>query len=312
MDELKRKRKVFILGTSGFVGYNLALRLRKNYLVCGAYCTNRVFLPDVQIFPVDPTRPELLESIVRVQDPDIVINAIGVSDRKVIDHNPKKAEALNVVMAVSMAGLAAKMRAKFIQISSSEIYDGTKGDYREDESDYTMQVELGKQKVAAESYIRTQTLESTILRVGKLVGLGHPYRPSEFDQFRQAIGQKKKTEASKKRTYSYLSHASLAEALDLILAGEFPGKHRIFNLGGPKLTKFELYEGWARLVEGNSSLVIPETEDRKRDISLQVNNFKAAFPQWKPETQDQLYLNVLSELAPGMGVKKWQKTLQIP
>jgi dTDP-4-dehydrorhamnose reductase len=312
MDQIKRKPKVFILGISGFVGYNLALRLHKNFLLSGAYCVNRVFLPDMQIFPVNPNRPELLDSFLRVQDPDIMINAIGVSDRKVIEQNPKKAEVLNVEMAVSMAGLAAKMRAKFIQISSSEIYDGNKGDYREDEADYTMQVELGKQKVAAESYIRSQTLESTILRVGKLVGLGHPYRPSEFDQFRQALGDKKKTEASKKRTYNYLSHASLAQAVNLILEGEFPGRHRIFNLGGPKLSKFDLYEGWARLVEGNSSLVIPETADRKRDISMQINSFKAAFPQWKQETQEQLYLNLLTELAPGVGVKKWQKTLQIP
>lgn len=312
MDLPKRKPKVFILGISGFVGYQLALHLKKDFLVAGAYSQNRVFIPEVQIFPLDPKRQELLEPLVRVQDPDILVNCIGMNDKKQVEQNAKRADALNVVMAVSMAALAAKMRCKYIHLSCSEIYDGADGNYREEDTDYTMVHELGKQKLAAESYIRTQTLESTILRFGRILGLGHPYRPSDFDKFRAAIHGKKKVEASKKQKCSYLSTSSVCAAISAVLQAEFPGKHRIFNVGGPALSEFDLLEGWARLVEGNGGLVIPLAEDKARDISIQSDNFQRAFPTWKQETTESLYLNLLTQLSPGVGAKKWQKILQIP
>lgn len=308
---ITRKPKVFILGISGFLGYNLALRLREKFLLAGACLTNYVQIPGVQVFPLDIKNQHFLEPLVRIHEPDIIINAIGLNDRAEVQKNPKKAEALNMIMAVSMAALAAKMRAKFIQISCAEIYDGTDGNYGEEDTDYSMFDDIGRQKIAAESYIRAQTLESTMVRAGRVLGLGHPYRPSEFDTFRLAISRKNKVEFSKDQIHSFISVKSLAQAIQLLLSGEFPGKHRIFNLGGPRLSEFDLHQGWARLTEGSGNLVLPSAEGKKRDISLKSDAFESAFPEWKAETQESLYLNLLEELSPGTGTKKWQKILQI-
>jgi len=304
------KPKVFILGISGFLGYNLAIRLREDFLIVGACLTNFVQIPGVQIFPLEIKHQDFLEPLVRIHDPDIIINAIGMSDRAEMQKNPKRAEALNMIMAVSMAALAAKIRAKFIQISCAEVYDGSDGNYQEEDTDYTMFDDIGRQKIAAESYIRTQTLESTIVRVGRVLGLGHPYRPSSFDKFRLEISRKNKIECSQTLIHSYLSVKSLASAIRLLASAEFPGKHRIFNLGGPRLSEFDLHQGWARLTEGTGNLVLPLAESEKRDISLKSDAFEAAFPKWKAETEESLYLNLLEELSPGTGTKKWQKILQ--
>lgn len=311
-EAIVRKPKVFIVGISGFLGYNLALRLRKDFLVSGAYFRHHLNIPGAQTFPVDPKKMDILDPIMRVQSPDIVINALGLTDKKAVETLPKLADTLNILMAVSTSVLANKLHARMIQLSCASIYDGADGNYAEDDLDFSLHDEIAKQKLAAESYIRAQTMESTILRVGRVLGLGHPFHHSEFDRLRIALDGKKALHASQKQVHSYISTASLFGAVEAVLTGKFPGKHRIFNVGGPALTEFDLYQGWAKLVAGGGSQVKPAEDDRKRDHSVQTKNFVAAYPGWKPETKEELYLNLLGELSPGTGTKKWQKTLQIP
>jgi dTDP-4-dehydrorhamnose reductase len=198
-----------------------------------------------------------------------------------------------------------------VHLSCASVYDGSDGNYSEDNLDFALHDELGKQKLAAESYIRAQTMESTILRVGPVLGLGHPYRPSAFDKFRLALGARKKVEASKLTVNSYLSTQSFAEAVSLVLKSESAGRHRLFNLGGPALSEFDLFQGWARLL-GQEANVIPPVEETTRNCSVKSDALKKTFPEWRQESREELYLNLLKELTPGIGVKKWQKTLRIP
>lgn len=307
----KRKPKVFILGASGLLGYSLARHLGRDFLVCGASFQHQVALPGAQIFPIDPKKPEILETLVRIAAPDLVVNCVGITDRKVIAAMPKLADNYNILMAVSLALLAAKMKAPFVQISCASVYDGSGSDYREDNLDFAFHDEYAKQKLAAESYIRAQTMESTTLRIGSVLGVGHPYRPSAFDRLRFAVSAAQPVEARKKTISSYLTTHSVNVAVAEVLRGGPPGRHRLFNVGGPAMSEFDMFEGWARLM-GNASLIKPSQDDDGRNHSVQTGAFAAAFPNWKAETKEELYLNLLKDLSPGVGVKKWQKTLQIP
>jgi dTDP-4-dehydrorhamnose reductase len=310
---IKRKPKVFIIGISGLLGHRLAMHLREKFFVSGAYFGHQTEIPGVQSYPVSYQSLDTLEPLVRIQCPDFTINAIGVTDPKTIAEQEKIAENMNIMMAVSFAVLANKIRAKHIHLSCAKVYDGTDGNYQEDNADFTMHDEFGKQKIAAETYIKTQTLESTILRVGKVMSLGHAYRPSAFDKVRFALAAKKPIEVSAKRKQSHLSGFSFADAVERILSNEIPMKHRTFNLGGAPLSDREFALGWAQLMGLESKLVKDPAEGGAiRDITMDSKQFAEAYPGWKAESREELYLNILKELCPGVGVKKWQKTLQIP
>ncbi|WP_218219223.1 hypothetical protein, partial [Pseudomonas sp. FW305-122] len=87
------------------------------YCVVGCYFGNPVYIPDVQIFPTSLKEVTFLENYIRSQSPDILINATGLTDREKVKEQQKLADALNIVLPVSLATLATKVKAKFYQLS---------------------------------------------------------------------------------------------------------------------------------------------------------------------------------------------------
>lgn len=306
------KPKLFIYGISGFLGYQLAQRLQSKFLISGICFRNFVKIPNAQIFPVSLKNIDLIEPITRVQEPDFVINAMGIRDRKVILENEKMADSFNVMLPVSAAVLASKLRAKFFHISCTNVYEGSHAPYKSTDVDFTFSDLLGKQKITAESFIRAQTMESTIIRVGKVMGLGSPVRKNDFEVVHRNILSKTPFEASQEKVYSYLSSISFLDAMEEAITSEIPNKHRVFNLGGPSMSEFEFAKSWIEIL-GRDPKILRATENaEKRNLTVNCDVFRAAHPKWQPESRNEFFLNILRELTPGVGVKKWQKTLQTP
>lgn len=301
---IKSKPKIFIVGISGFLGYQLAQRLKKDFLVVGIYFTHHVHIPDVQCFPVSMKNIEALETLIRVHAPDFVINAMGVTDKKVVVESEKLSDNMNVAIPLSMAVLSVKLKCKFVQLSCADVYEGIDGNYSEDTTDFTLTDVFGKQKITAESYIRSQTLESTTFRIGRVMGIGNPYRSNFFDRRRILLAKGNMISVPKNCVHSYISIHSFLNAVEMVLKSEIPPRHRIFNLGGANISEYEFWKGWVNLLEYDQKLLKEDTESNKRDLSMISKNFEQAYPNWKQETKEQIYLNILKDMAPGLGVKK--------
>ncbi len=112
--------RIMITGVHGFVGSRAMQHYPNAIPVSG----------DVLRHP-----GEALSDLVRLHQPDVIINAAAISDIGTCEKNPEESYLANVKLPVVLAKAAKEVRAKFISFSSDQVYTGCEheGPYREDD-----------------------------------------------------------------------------------------------------------------------------------------------------------------------------------
>lgn len=126
--------KLFVLGGSGLIGNALIKKASFSHEVLATYNNRNSIIPNVSMikfcFPKDF---ENLKKTFVAEQPDIVINLIGVSDLDYCENNKEKAYKLNVVFTEKISKICNKINSKFVQISSDYVFDGKIGNYKEND-----------------------------------------------------------------------------------------------------------------------------------------------------------------------------------
>lgn len=303
-----KKARIFIVGLSGFLGYNLAYYLRHRYSVTGAYFSNFISIPEVHSVFLDLTKKEYLDRLVRMLRPDITIFAAGLNSSPDCSRNPKLAEALNMYLPLELAQSALQNGAKNIHLSCSQIFDGHGKFAKETDKNYTAQA-FGRTKLTGESYIRAQTMENTTVRFGRVLGLSHFRRPSYFDKLRIAVAEKNVYTVREDKIYSFMSMPSFLRAMDSLLEAPFPAVHRTYHWGGYASREIDLVSKVFALLGGDSRKIVhqldsPSEEEAEglrlnpvRDYSLDSSLFSASFP-WKQDTEAEVLTYLKQCLVP--------------
>lgn len=146
---MKSKKRLLITGISGHLGSNLAFCLKDTYEILGLYHSRRVSLKGVQTRWADLRSLSHAEAVVREFNPHIVIHCAAQADVDSCEIDPEQAREANVQSTANLVKTLEGLKAKFIQISTDLVYDGSKGQYRE--SDKTKPVNYyGLTKLDAE------------------------------------------------------------------------------------------------------------------------------------------------------------------
>lgn len=314
LEKSARKPRVFILGVSGFLGFRLALHLRKNFSVAGGYFENQIQIPDCHFFPVHYRDYDSLESQIRALRPDFTIMAAGITSEREIIKNLKVAEAINALLPLSFALASQKNHSKNIHLSCSEVFEGHQGNYSE--SDRATSIDdIHRWKGEAETYVRAQTNENTILRFGRVLGLGHPYRLNRFDFWRKNFLSDKSIPVASHIKHSYMSAQSFCEAIEAILLEKFPAKNRVFHLGGITATEQEVVTQMCNEFRYNPKLIKTSEQERKEilDYSLNDELFRGAHPGWKKDKSlATIFSEIKAGMRPGMPLKTSPTNVQNP
>lgn len=235
---------VLIVGGNGFLGSHLARSLRKNARVVTTYLRNRVPIEGVLSLPIDVRDSNGMKRIIYAQRPDAVIYLGGPEDSAWVDKNVKIAEKVISASAADVLHAAGMISAKFIYVSSSSVFDGTKGNYKESDNVSPMTL-LGKLKAGGENLIRGRAMNAAILRLSPLVGSAHPWRPSLFDRLRSALQSGIPMEFSDEEHHSWLPVSDAVRAIELII--EKSPKDSLYHFGGlTRLTPYEIANLFAR------------------------------------------------------------------
>ncbi|MBI4117214.1 MAG: NAD(P)-dependent oxidoreductase [Parcubacteria group bacterium] len=82
---------------------------------------------------LDILSPEQIEKFASRKDIDAIIHLAAISSKKAAEENKPLSYSINVIGTRNIAQAAAKFNKKIVYISTESVFDGSRGDYKEDE-----------------------------------------------------------------------------------------------------------------------------------------------------------------------------------
>jgi dTDP-4-dehydrorhamnose reductase len=247
-------RSVLIVGGSGFIGTQLAIKLRDSFKVFATYHAHPINVPGVTYIPFDINKKDWVKRVVFTTQPEVVIYAVGNSSLEWCAENEAMAERLHMDGPATLAIMTGIMQPRFIYLSNPYVFDGYTGNYHENDMILPGSV-LGRMKSGAENVIKSKCLNFMILRTSPVIGRGNGKNNSFLDKLRTTLDRNQRFEASNQELHSFVASESVAEVvLRLIDSGL---RNKVAHYGGiTKVTYYEFAKSFAKRFGYDESLIL--------------------------------------------------------
>jgi len=186
---MKNKKRIFVTGGSGFLGWNLIHFLAEKY---DLWCIrNTSPLPnDVRLntVPLDLKKTDSIYKALSDVHPDVVVHLAAVSRTDTCRKNPELAEQINIRATKEILKSLLPKQTRFIYISTDLVFNGIKGNYKEDVEPNPKMV-YGETKLHAESLVRSWGENHVILRLALMYGKGSPSHKSFINWMEKGLSE---------------------------------------------------------------------------------------------------------------------------
>ncbi len=218
--------KILITGGSGLLGSNMARLAVSSFDVYATYNTHKVALKDVHFFHADLTQKEDINKIKQIK-PDVIVHCAALTNIDFCEEHPSAAHVNNVLASSSLAEAAKEIKAYMIYISTDCVFDGEKGDYREDDLTNPINV-YGKTKLEAERKVMSIHPSSCVVRTN-IFGWNKLNKFSLAEWMIDKLAQGKELPGFKDVTFSPILVNDLTEILFKLYEKKYVG---ILHVGG--------------------------------------------------------------------------------
>jgi dTDP-4-dehydrorhamnose reductase len=266
----KRFMKILLTGATGFLGSCLRDVLREAGTQVVAV-SRRAGAGDVGAIALDLRDRPATATMVARERPDAVIHAAAIADLAACERSPDLAFDLNARVAEDLAGAAALAGARFLLISTDQVFSGERGGYRETDLPQPINV-YGSSKLEAERRVSQAHPGALALRLPLLYGAS----PRERGATETLLAALRRGERPRLFTDEYRSPLAVIDAVRAIAELACSSVAGVLHLGGPRrVNRFELGVLIARRHGFDPSLLIaaraadaPSPPRRPRDVSL--------------------------------------------
>ena len=268
---------ILVTGISGFIGGHVWSMLSEREDVWGIHgATGSVPLrPDRQL-GVDLSTPSNLSDIVDDIRPDVVLHLAAIARPDVARRHSLLAWKVNNAATRELAKTVAKIGGRFILASTDQVFDGTKGNYREGDPPAPINI-YGETKKAAERVVLANVDNAVVVRVNNTYGPPR-FRGGSFSEWilnREARGETVSLFVDQYRSpvdVITVGH-TLTELIDHTFTGilHVAGSNRINRVNFGKMLLQHLGRDQNSIFELHASKVDPEGRmpmDTSFDITL--------------------------------------------
>ena len=158
-------KKIIITGVSGIVGSNLVknIKTRKEYEIICLFNKNSINNNSCINIKVNITNTEEVIELLKLK-PDFIIHCAALTNISFCENNRTLAYDTNVNGTKNIVELTKRAGAKLVYISTDAVFDGTKGNYNEEDSPNPINV-YGKTKHEGEKICMKNLENSIIVRI---------------------------------------------------------------------------------------------------------------------------------------------------
>lgn len=221
-------QRVLITGASGFLGWNLLQTVPDNIHIIGQYGTRDIQTPVQETIQADLAIKASVDNMLEKAKPDAIIHAAAVADANLFETQREKSFLINWIATNHLAAYAAKHHIPFIFTSTDLVFDGTKGNYTEEDDPKVLSA-YGLSKASAELGIASRYKKACICRMPLMFGYGGPQANSFITPFLEKLrsGEELKLFTDEYRTA--VDGMSAAKGLWQALTENW---HGLYHLGG--------------------------------------------------------------------------------
>ena len=232
-------KRVLVTGSGGFLGSHIARALEFHGFIVIKTSRHEIDSSSQhsrdEIVSIDLADASFIGLVDRVS-PDAIVHTAAMADIRTCEHQPDLARRINVEATQLLAQWCAERGARFIFISTDQVFDGGRSWSREDDPANPIHV-YGQSKFEAEAAIDTLNSRSTIARLSLVYGHS-PGRRSASEQIVGALraGERPKLFTDEYRTPIFVEDVASAIVELLHAAKALP----IIHLAGPdRVSRFE-------------------------------------------------------------------------
>ena len=265
--------RILVTGASGLLGLNLALEASQQHEVFGSVYENEILTRSFKVLRSDLTNPGALEKLVDTCDPEWVINCAALANLEACEANPALAKKLNSELPEKLANYVAKGGARLVHISTDAVFDGTRGNYTEEDKPNPLSV-YARSKLDGEQAVQHANPDAVIARVN-IYGWSLSGRRSLAEWFVNNLSAENSIMGFTDVYFCPLHVKHLAKILLLMLERELKGLYHVVS--SECCSKFDFGRRLAGLFSLDESLIEPYsvsesdlTAARSRNLTLKV------------------------------------------
>jgi dTDP-4-dehydrorhamnose reductase len=279
--DLTSETRVLVTGASGSLGWTLSGMLASRCRVSGTYLTHPRLRDGVA-----GTRLDLAADSASVADvvaslkPDVIVHAAAITDPDRCERDIGVALAVNFEATGRLASVASRLGARMVYVSTDLVFDGAKGNYREDDPPRPLSV-YGTSKLRGEEVVLEACSDALILRSTLIYGLAGPARCTFLGRMLDNLAEGRRVQLFTDQRRNPILVDDLAAGIVTAIESDLAGR---YHFGGSEaVSRYQFGKAACQVFGCDEALLVPVTMDdavfpakRPADATLDIGKFVGA------------------------------------
>lgn len=278
------QQRWLITGATGFLGSNAPRYLNPEIELIAATRGGERPLGFSEAVPLDLEDVAATEEAIAHARPSVILHSAALANHEQCEADPELAHRINAVATTRLAGLAERIGARFIYISTDAVFDGSRGNYSENDPVSPFSV-YGETKLSGEAGALTET-DALVIRTN-FFGWSPSGQRSILEFFVNSLEEGSPIQGYTDFTVTSIYAGDLLERIGLLTSIDMTGVVHLASRD--PLSKFDFGVGVADAFGLDAALISPRSAasgshgtSRIRDLSLSTELIAGALGHVMP------------------------------